>query len=171
RVRFRSRVRIGSGLRHSQPAYSGDSSASSSISAPLRYNREESDAEQVAPQVLSPDPYRRPSASRLKTVKWLKGTAAPARTSLSQNNASERTPLLRAPASRLGERTRRRYGLADDEETRAARRRARAERKNVEEAVFGEWPWRLFNGYWWVWKCEPVVCCCCLTDDSDSDIE
>jgi len=40
--------------------------------------------------------------------------------------------------------------------------------KREEDAVFGKWPWRLFNRHWWWWHVEPVLCCCCA-DDSDYD--
>ncbi|KAH8120712.1 hypothetical protein DFH11DRAFT_85737 [Phellopilus nigrolimitatus] len=168
RVRFRSRVRIASGLRHSkQPGQcSADSSPSSSISAPLRYNPEESDAEPVvSPQTAGPYPSARRKKPRLSNG------GGPPSALMNGNNANERTPLIQAPGPRLGARKRRLYGLADDDDARRARRRARLGQKQDEEAVFGKWPWRLLNGYWWVWKCEPVVCCCCPADDSDSEPE
>ena len=45
RVRFRSRVRIGSGMRHSKHECTGDCSPSSSISAPLRESADQNDVD------------------------------------------------------------------------------------------------------------------------------
>ncbi|THH09418.1 hypothetical protein EW145_g2029 [Phellinidium pouzarii] len=136
RVRFRSRVRIGSGLRHSQPACSGDSSPSSSISAPLKYNHEDNDDGQLISQSPGAIPKVRPPVSRRTVAKWQTVPVAPALTSNNKNNSDEHTPLLRTPSSRLGRRTPRRCGVVDDDRTRAALRLARAERKREEEAVF-----------------------------------
>ena len=53
----------------------------------------------------------------------------------------------RAPGSRLGARTRRLYGLPDDEASENARAQRRAQRLQEIKESFGPCPWRLFNGY------------------------
>jgi len=62
------------------------------------------------------------------------------------------------------------YYASEDEESDAQEERAlrAAALRREEDAVFGHWPWRLFNRHWWRWRMEPVLCCCC-SDDSDYD--
>lgn len=185
RVRFRSRVRIGSGFRHkrsaSQPKPIGgeqtgspdsDTSPSSSISAPLRCtpDEHEPDGQLVGNRrnpygsfALGPKRTRRASAgmythpsmgSRRSRPIWLNDEDEG-----EGERAGERTRLLRAPGSNLGARTRRLYGLTDEDdededESRARERKRRArEMKEMHKVVFGEWPWRLFNGY-----VRPFIC-------------
>lgn len=146
RVRFRSRVRIASARRTSHTA-SIDSSPSSSISAPLRYTPDDVDYDNLQHYATYAYPHRpqfqRPSRASLRSNPPSVGPP-----SVNDISASEQTPLLRAPGSRLGVRTRKRYGLADeddeDEETSTERQAAR---KAQEEKAFGKWPYRLLNGY------------------------
>lgn len=77
------------------------------------------------------------------------------------------------------------FESSDDEEVERDRTLRAAALKREEDAVFGEWPWRLFNRHvsilsfvtsvgvihslmlqWWWWHAEPVLCCCCA-DDTD----
>ena len=97
---------------------------------------------------------------------------------------SERTPLLRPPAGRgvhSEDEDEDSQGMSEEERTM----RASALRRE-EEAVFGKWPWRIFNRHvsarpsfsssscscsrrsqWWWWHVEPVFCCC--ADDEYED--
>lgn len=148
RVRFRSRVRIGSG-RHTSRTASIDSSPSSSISAPLRYAPDE--LENDIPQSYGAYTYQRKSASRRPSSSSIRNASTRVPTPSRHRHGgsvSEQTPLLRAPASRLGAQTRKRCGLDEDDDGREEiRARRMATRKAQEDTVFGKWPYRLLNGY------------------------
>ncbi|KAL1940681.1 hypothetical protein VTO73DRAFT_8116 [Trametes versicolor] len=181
RVRFRSRVRITSGVhrhRHSMtvngtptPCSSASDSPSSSISAPLRYQADENGA-------------WGPLGKRLSAYAagngWQRRTQGPMHTQRVQDvpvigpaprggktarSHHERTPLLRPGRQRS-------YTEEEEEETQTEEELGPEERamrtaalRREEEAVFGKWPWRIFNRHWWWWHVEPVLCCC--SDDSD----
>ncbi|PSR71114.1 hypothetical protein PHLCEN_2v12960 [Hermanssonia centrifuga] len=195
RVRFRSRVRITSGLRrsrHDQSAASASSSASgspsSSISAPLRWQADEHGTWGPLGRRLNAyanSTGRGKRSSTAARVKQVEDGQQP-QDSVKTN---ERTPLLR-PGRRVA------YvdpeldggGDADDEgvtqteaeldsEEEEERALREAALKREEDAVFGQWPWRIFNRHvrtplcaavlirtdpssqWWWWHAEPVLCC------------
>ncbi|KAH9855841.1 hypothetical protein C2E23DRAFT_723140 [Lenzites betulinus] len=186
RVRFRSRVRITSGVhrhRHSitangtpTPCSSVSDSPSSSISAPLRYQADEHGAWGPLGKRLSAYaagggwPRRTPVLQQQQVqVAPLIGPApgGRARGGKTARSYNERTPLIRPGRQRsYTEET------EEDEEARAEelapeeRALRAAALRREEEAVFGKWPWRIFNRHWWWWHVEPVLCCCCA-DDSD----
>ncbi|KAF8807613.1 hypothetical protein BYT27DRAFT_7223455 [Phlegmacium glaucopus] len=192
RVRFRSRVRITSGLnrhRHNSqkkqqnqsefdsfsfsPASSVSCSPSSSISVPLRTHTDE--------QVGRPG--------------W--GTLGQRVSLFARGNIERRK--LREQRERIGlgasEVERRGYGGVEpplipcvgtnevNEETPlllspSSRRRhmdsdsareddARQMSREIEIA-FGSWPGRLANHHWWWWQVEPIICCY-LCDSSDDE--
>ncbi|KAJ7581063.1 hypothetical protein C8J56DRAFT_256173 [Mycena floridula] len=183
-VRFRSRVRITSGLRHhrdnsenlpssskpipvhrraesSELAVSGDSSLSSSpsssISAPLRSQEDE-------------PPHKSrlgPLGQRVHFLRYNRSGLAPnvrgRKTICATSNLDEQTPLLDDPLPRIyvyneqGEEGE--FPEEDDYEARLNREI---------DLVFGKWPSRLMNRHWWWWQLEPIVRCSCL-DESDSD--
>lgn len=148
-VRFRSRVRIASGTfnhrarshshlpSHSAESLDSESSPSSSISAPLRSTPDDS----------IPRPSYSFAVPKRRRQRPLRPRAASASgaSSKSGGDGSERTPLLRAPGSRLGARTRRLYGDPDEDDEASSNQRVRISREEVN--AFGSWPWRLFNGY------------------------
>ncbi|RDX51514.1 hypothetical protein OH76DRAFT_1454793 [Lentinus brumalis] len=177
RVRFRSRVRITSGVhrhRHSMSATGGSTpgsstsdSPSSSISAPLRYQADENGAW---------GPIGRRLSAYASAGGWQRRMHAGQDQGAIVNGAqgagtrgarghSERTPLLGPPAGRhvySGSEDDDPGSMGEDERTIRA-----AALRREEEAVFGRWPWRIFNRHWWWWHVEPVLCCC--ADESDYD--
>ncbi|KIM47991.1 hypothetical protein M413DRAFT_217359 [Hebeloma cylindrosporum] len=166
RVRFRSRVRITSGLhqhRHKSnseqdytsatpltPSSSLSGSPSSSISAPLRTQAE--------------DEASKPG--------W--GTLGQRVSILAQRNADRRLKLhqqrehLGALSSQHGD------GLVANERTPLRGSSPMIDREIFDseaemlsrdiDLVFGPWPNRLLNHQWWWWHIEPLVCCRCLTE-------
>ncbi|GJJ13870.1 hypothetical protein Clacol_008127 [Clathrus columnatus] len=169
-VRFRSRVRIGSGIRNISSSSSTCGSVSSSISVPLR----ESGSLASRPNLTG---HTTASLTEMLTTDatnaWLQGLSTVRRakrqprneTGLNQNtnrSPTERTALL-ARVYSYAEPT------ENDLDNELDRIQAAA-RKTEEEVVFGKWPWRLFNRYWWWWRIEWIICCCERFDDeSDSD--
>lgn len=155
RVRFRSRVRITSGLhsssrsknlesacRNSATADSGidtvntsaSGSPSSSISAPLRYQADENN-------VLGPLGKRINSLAQTRN----KRNGRVRRIANVGSSASERTPFLRAseygPAPDYTRRRRERGRVGSEIEDEDSRDRLKRE----EDIIFGRWPWRIFN--------------------------
>ncbi|KAF9004163.1 hypothetical protein BDZ89DRAFT_1145749 [Hymenopellis radicata] len=164
-VRFRSRVRITSGVhRHIHRSRSDlstaresdlSSSPSSSISAPLRTRDDE---------VSSP---WGPLGQRVRIM----SSRRPRRPSTYQQQVNERTPLVynhSAPKTPF-------YGDDDDDfddnfyaspHTEDADARLNREI----DVAFGPWPGRLLNRHWWWWHMEPILCCICIElDESDSE--
>ncbi|OJT11583.1 hypothetical protein TRAPUB_11892 [Trametes pubescens] len=165
RVRFRSRVRITSGVhrhRHSMnvngtptPCSSASDSPSSSISAPLRYQADENGA-------------WGPLGKRLSAYaagNWQRRAQGPTHTQRVPQDVPvigpppggrvrggktarahhERTPLLRPGRQRS-------YTEEEEDETQTEEELGPEERamrtaalRREEEAVFGKWPWRIFN--------------------------
>ncbi|EJD04455.1 uncharacterized protein FOMMEDRAFT_155587 [Fomitiporia mediterranea MF3/22] len=159
RVRFRSRVRIASGMhphshahtrsqarRDSAGSVDSESSLCSSISAPLRYTPDDSETRASYSLVAALKNKRR--RSRRSVTAALASGPAPIG-ARAKSDPGERTPLLLAPGSRLGARTRRLYGepVPGEENDALNRRRARPPPGRQDVDVFGPWPWRLFNGY------------------------
>ncbi|KAL5518521.1 hypothetical protein ACEPAH_203 [Sanghuangporus vaninii] len=194
RVRFRSRVRIASGMHHhhhspysSQPrrnstgSVDSESSPCSSISAPLRYTPDDSDSRATYPiSALLKSRRQRPRPRRPLATGIVPPISPPRITRTRPKNSTdsgERAPLLRAPASRLGARSRRIHGdlnPEEEEETSSSSLPGRGScpspvREDVD--VFGPWPWRLFNGYWWAWKCGSISGCGCPADGDDDESE
>ncbi|KAH9938995.1 uncharacterized protein BXZ73DRAFT_89088 [Epithele typhae] len=203
RVRFRSRVRITSGVhRHrvrahvaaaggSTPGSSTSESPSSSISAPLRYQADENAAWGPIGRRLSAyassgswsrrqqqqqqQPQGRPVIHHLSNGRGGYGAAGAqgtmtrhgmrgVRGSAGAHGRGERGALLRPSWRQM-------YGDEEEDEDEVARMpeaeralRAAALRRE-EEAVFGRWPWRIFNRHWWWWHMEPVMCCCSDEDE------
>ncbi|KAF7795219.1 hypothetical protein EIP86_006369 [Pleurotus ostreatoroseus] len=185
RVRFRSRVRIASGLRRgrhhtdptSTPSSSTSGSPSSSISAPLRWQADENAAWGPIGRRLSSFaqangwPRRAPSVMR---AKYGQAQGQVVAVNASKGKVGEREPLLGSvqhvayvdsgldgawlvDEGRVG-MVRRDSDETDDEE--------RALLAAAEEAEFGRWPWRIFNRHWWWRSTEPILCCFC-PDESD----
>lgn len=161
RVRFRSRVRITSGLRRSRhpghptssPSSSASGSPSSSISAPIRWQSDENGAW---------GPLGRRLSAYANGNGWQKRLAPSARAQQQtqiRSKMDERTPLIRPGRQNVGyvDSTLDGGGEADDEgavdgemedsdeepEPDSAMRAAALKRE--EEATFGKWPSRLFN--------------------------
>ncbi|KAI0641132.1 hypothetical protein C8Q79DRAFT_1014553 [Trametes meyenii] len=190
RVRFRSRVRITSGVhrhRHSTtvngtptPCSSASDSPSSSISAPLRYQADEHGSWGPLGRRLSAYtagggwPRRAhgqiPQTQHVQVVQTSRppnnGRLHNAKTARSY---SERTPLMRPGRQRSYTEEEEDEETQGEEELTSEERALRAAAlRREEEAVFGKWPWRIFNKHWWWWHVEPVLCCCC-SDESDYD--
>lgn len=171
-MRFRSRVRIGSGLhRNSSASSSVSGSPSSSVSAPLRSHGSGSGSGSGwGPLGLRVGSGRRASFTDFNHEQ-------------SNNGESERTPLMRSASEGYGG-----VMMAAGQVSAPARSaeddHARLSREV--DAVFGKWPTRLLNHHvrgsssfslcsilimqqqWWWWQIEPVVCCHCI---EDSDVE
>ncbi|EKM60443.1 uncharacterized protein PHACADRAFT_246386 [Phanerochaete carnosa HHB-10118-sp] len=188
RVRFRSRVRITSGLRRSKhiegdaasPASSASDSPSSSISAPLRWQADENTAWGPLGRRLSAYAQQNGWQKRAPSAGPRHGDVrapVPHRQPQPRAKMDERTPLVRtgrhvayvdagldggrdADDERLPEGE---YEDSDDESERDHTLRKAALRRE-EEAIFGPWPWRLFNRHWWWWHTEPVLRCLCADD-------
>ncbi|KAF8876804.1 hypothetical protein CPB85DRAFT_1344266 [Mucidula mucida] len=161
-VRFRSRVRITSGVRRHIHRSRSDlsiaresdlsSSPSSSISAPLRTRDDEASSpwgplgQRV--RIMSSRRSRRPSTFRQQVNE---------RTPLVYNHSVPKTPS---------------YGDDDDDDFYASPLAEDADaRLNREiDVAFGPWPGRLLNRHWWWWHMEPILCCICIElDESDSE--
>jgi len=142
-VRFRSRVRIGSGIHSLSASSSTCDSGASSISVPLRGSGHH-EANRMSDTNSEPLSAMLPSQA---TSDWLnelsaarRGKRSDSRTSAQSSLSDERTPLN---SSR-----RRMYtepqpaGEGDEEELD---RLSGAARKTEEEVMFGKWPWRLLS--------------------------
>ncbi|KAF7306415.1 hypothetical protein MIND_00432700 [Mycena indigotica] len=154
RVRFRSRVRITSGLHahHKRPLFNSGGgsvsslasslSASSSVSAPLR----------SPPTEATSTPGWGTLGTRVGLFAHAK--MAPGRRKRQQG---ERRALLAdgGPARYDGEEEVEHY--YDDE----------ALLSRQIDIVFGSLPWRLLNGKWWWWHLQPIICCGCLDEEDD----
>ncbi|KAI9460198.1 hypothetical protein BJY52DRAFT_1108524, partial [Lactarius psammicola] len=157
-VRFHSRVRITSGLRHSRGTHSLDSSdsdsPSSSISAPLRYRSRDADPRGPLGQRIS----------RLAAQALQKRRAAAATITTSATRDEEYAPLRPAGFPVVT------YGATGDQDSGNDGDGERRSQNDLhgEEIAFGRWPWRAFNRHWWRWQIESTLCCCCF-DDSDAD--
>ncbi|KAF9457477.1 hypothetical protein BDZ94DRAFT_1273087 [Collybia nuda] len=171
-VRFRSRVRITSGIsrhRHHHHSTTGsgqvsfsrdsslESSPSSSISAPLRSR---SDDESNKPG-WGPLGQRVALLSYNSPRRWAKDKR---RRKGETRPPNENTSLLgsafRAPYSG-GSPTYGDYVTESDRE-------GEAHIAQELEKAFGTWPGRILNPHWWWWQLEPVVFCRCL-DESDTE--
>jgi len=183
RVRFRSRVRIASGLnrhRHSlegvdylnldySPESSISGSPSSSISVPLRTPIDE--------QVGKPGwgtlgqrvslfakgqmerSRRREQRERLGlgASSFKKGTERGRREALVipyYAQITEETPLLLSSA---------RNGNCSD----LTRENEASQLAREIDMFFGPWPGRLANHHWWWWQVESIICCRCVSDFDD----
>ncbi|KAI0638855.1 hypothetical protein C8Q77DRAFT_1043799 [Trametes polyzona] len=190
RVRFRSRVRITSGVhrhRHSgtagtgtpTPCSSASDSPSSSISAPLRYQPDEHGTwgplgKRLSAYAAGGGWQRRTHVSTMQTERVqtvpIIGPVPPgrARGGKGARAYGERTPLLRPGRQRSYTDEEEGSTTHTEEEEMGTEERAlrAAALRREEEAVFGKWPWRIFNRHWWWWHIEPVLCCCC-SDESD----
>jgi len=156
-VRFHSRVRITSGMRHSRGTRSLDSSdsdsPSSSISAPLRYRSRDADPRGPLGQRVS----------RLAAQALQKRRAAAAAITTSAERNEEFAPLGPAGFPVVT------YGATRNQDSRNdadGERRSQID-PHTEEIAFGRWPWRALNRHWWRWQIESTLCCRC-SDDSDT---
>ncbi|KAF9015387.1 hypothetical protein BDQ17DRAFT_1340979 [Cyathus striatus] len=175
RVRFRSRVRITSGLNRSRhrnasfsivegtensnrlplsPASSLSGSPSSSISAPLR-SRDDDEVGKPGWGTLG----QRVGLFAQRRRIGDRSVGSPRINHIRPKHiASENTPLLRSPC-RLSYETNPSETCEWDEEARLS--------KEI-DLIFGTWPRRLLNHHWWWWHLEPIICCHCL-EDSDTE--
>jgi len=177
RVRFRSRVRITSGLhrhRNSEqdftPPSSISSSPSSSISAPLRTQAEDEPSKPgwgTLGQRVSI--LARAKADRRLKFHQLRehiGELQSHRGITPGDNhgllANEQTPLSRSflHYSYL------RGEIVDPEMFNSVESEAEVLSSEI-DLVFGRWPNRLFNHHWLWWHMEPLVCCRCLTESDE----
>jgi len=162
RVRFRSRVRITSGLHHHHrrrvsTSSSLTSSPSSSISAPLRSPGTETPGWGTLGQRVGIFAFsnKQGGASHNKR-RSRQGVAG---------EPTERTSLLfSTPPSytdgdSYNDENGESYNSESDEEAILSRQI---------DNIFGKWPGRLLNRHWWWWQLEPVLCCGCL-DEPDED--
>ncbi|KAJ7789476.1 hypothetical protein B0H14DRAFT_2944517 [Mycena olivaceomarginata] len=153
RVRFRSRVRITSGLHHSHRRVSTTSSSSlssspsSSISAPLRAPLTEDNC----------TPGWGTLGQRVGLFAISNRAAAEARSSDPMPN--ERSALLAPPGYERNPESDDDgsiYSECDDD--------AEALLSRQIDLVFGKWPGRLLNHHWWWWQLQPIMCCGCLDE-------
>ncbi|KAF9569783.1 hypothetical protein CPC08DRAFT_9571 [Agrocybe pediades] len=187
KVRFRSRVRITSGINRRRKvsedeqqrgyltfktASSSSSdlsgSPSSSISAPLRTHAQEEVGkpgwgtlgQRVSMFARGYGPQGKKGGERRSGR--TKGVRSGRREVLQPvgNEHNERTPLMSAPLARSQCQEYEGQALVSDEELEL--RIARETDK-----VFGPWPNRLMNHHWWWWQLEPLVCCHCLTESDE----
>lgn len=164
RVRFRSRVRITSGVhkhRHSAsaggarnanasgtPCSSASDSPSSSISAPLRYQADENATwgplgKRLSAYAGAGGWQKRGAVSPQHKQERVRRPHGAARAS-SVAGSDERTPLVHNArrTAYVDPQDDLREGDEDDGEDRAMRAAAL---RREHDAVFGKWPWRLFN--------------------------
>ncbi|KAF9471304.1 hypothetical protein BDN70DRAFT_888283 [Pholiota conissans] len=191
RVRFRSRVRITSGLnrhRHKSSysehqesphvSFSRSSSLSgspsSSISAPLRNQAEDEVGKpgwgtlgQRVSILTQGNSHRRKQREQREQAQAQALLAKSVQLGISlpsgrhQYGADERTPLITSSSPYL-------YVRHNGEVTSSEESAEEAERfaRDV-DIVFGPWPARLWNHHWWWWHMEPILCCRCLTELDD----
>ena len=171
RVRFRSRVRITSGLRrsrhasdptanpaHPSPSSSASGSPSSSISAPLRWQADENAAWGPLGRRLSAYAHQNGWQKRVPTAPRSQLRNSGARQQPQpKSKMDERTPLIRpgrhvayvdAGLDGGGEADDERLiegEFESDDETEPDGALRAAALKREEDAVFGPWPWRLLN--------------------------
>jgi len=175
RVRFRSRVRIASGIkrhrkkrRDSNESYaapptgssSRTSSFSSSIYAPLRSSTEH-DAESPTQRVS-----RFSWQSRFLAMTPgmdNKDGKGPAPQSPIPPQNPEHSPLLAGPKHPSYTQEDEYDDVFDEEDDREEEDRLARE---IDE-VFGKWPGRLLNIHWWHWQVEPILCCICGDEGDD----
>ncbi|KAK0207981.1 hypothetical protein DFS33DRAFT_1300505 [Desarmillaria ectypa] len=150
-VRFRSRVRITSGLprRHAAdritPDSSLSSSPSSSISAPLRCREHDVNT--------NSSPWS-PLGQRVKQMAQ-RPRATQQQVTAKGFDPNERSPLM-SPSRRF-------YSIEEDEHYNYFAYLDDETRLNREiELAFGTWPGRLLNRHWWWWHIEPILCCICI---------
>ncbi|KAI0762393.1 hypothetical protein C8Q74DRAFT_1206818 [Fomes fomentarius] len=168
----------------STPGSSTEDSPSSSISAPLRYQADENATWGPIGKRLSGYAaggwQRRPERvqglgqrhvqvqvqgqdGQRQGVYGARSGGARGRGARGGRGYHERTPLLRPSPGRM-------YSESEDDSEEVmgeGERTARAAAlSREEEAVFGKWPWRIFNRHWWWWHVEPALGCCC-SDESD----
>ncbi|KAJ6501424.1 hypothetical protein C8R47DRAFT_1107306 [Mycena vitilis] len=164
RVRFRSRVRITSGLHHRPTASSSlSSSPSSSISAPLR----------------SP-PTEDNCTPGWGTLGTRVGLFAISNRQAAQKRHARRRQNGRAPdeaSALLGDPPQPGYDGHPDSDDDDMRYDSDEECYDDEallshqiDLVFGKWPGRLLNRQWWWWQLQPIVCCGCLDEHDGEDI-
>jgi len=183
RVRFRSRVRIASGLnrhRHSlqgvdylSPDYSPESSVSgspsSSISVPLRTRTDEQVGKPgwgTLGERVSLFAKGQMGRSRRREQRERLGLGASSfRKGVEQGRGealvipyyaqiTEETPLLLSSAGNRSCSDLTREGEA-------------IQLARDIDIVFGPWPGRLANHHWWWWQVESVICCRCVSDFDD----
>ncbi|KAF8577850.1 hypothetical protein K439DRAFT_521159 [Ramaria rubella] len=157
-VRFRSRVRITSGVHSASSSTCG--SVSSSISVPLR-GAHESNAANAWLNRLS-------SARKTSRQRQERRSSSGSTHSLSTN---ERTPLTSTihPGARRSY-TEQQVDFAEEDTDAELDRMSTAARKSEEDVMFGKWPWRILNRHWWWWKIlEPILCCCSRFDDESDE--
>lgn len=170
-VRFRSRVRITSGIHSMSASSSLCGSSASSISVPLRgsgaYESKNMPGDAGATASLSE---MLPSQAMNG---WLNELAAASRERRRNIPSSHGSPMAddRSERTPLRSATRRMYTEPEEEDPDEEVERIRGgARKSEEQVMFGKWPWRLLKWQWWWWKLEPIVCCCDQFDDeSDTD--
>jgi len=171
-IRFRSRVRITSGVAPRERtatgcgekgSSSGSGSPAPSIYAPLR---SESDNEQgrwgslgrrVNTSSTSKSTQRR---SRKTTERGRKKQTYSKCDAECDEAANERTPLM---GRTLQPTLELRNMVQNDDDVDEGTRQLREI-----DVIFGGWPERLLNRYWWWWWLEPTLCCHCL-DESDAE--
>ncbi|KAJ7924434.1 hypothetical protein B0H13DRAFT_1978415 [Mycena leptocephala] len=168
RVRFRSRVRITSGLhrhhRRVSATSSLSSSRSSSISAPLRSPLTEDNCtpgwgtlgQRV--NLFAISNRQAAAAAQARNAKH----RARRRQGIADLATTERTALLGAPPP-LG------YNghLDSDGEEEYYDDESLLSRQI--DLVFGKWPGRLLNHHWWWWQLEPIICCGFLEENDTED--
>ncbi|KAF8167883.1 hypothetical protein B0H34DRAFT_683499 [Crassisporium funariophilum] len=186
RVRFRSRVRITSGLnrhRHRSrsdqdyltfsTASSISGSPSSSISAPLRTRADEEVGKpgwgtlgQRVSLLAQGNPQQRRVRQQRERMLLKKSVERGIIPCANTREINEQTPLINSLSFRnsneRGHTNNSRIGESGSEredETLLLSREI--------DVVFGTWPGRLVNRHWWWWQLEPVVCCRCLSDSDD----
>jgi len=184
RVRFRSRVRITSGLnrhRHKSqqyqhqpgvdylsfsPASSVSGSPSSSISAPLRTYRDEQVGKPgwgTLGQRVSLFAKGNMERRRIREQREQLGLGA----SSFRKRVGREAPVIPYIATNgIGEETPLLLSPPSNASDSDSAREAEAMSREI-EMVFGSWPGRLLNYHWWWWHVEPIICCRCLTDDDE----
>ena len=179
-VRFHSRVRITSGMRHSRGTRSLDSSdsdsPSSSISAPLRYRSHDAGPRGPLKQRIS----------RLAAQALQKRRAVAAAITTPAARSGEYAPLSPAGFPVVTYGATRDHGCGNDDPDSEW---SSPIDPPSEVIPFGRWPWRALDRHvsgslllktrcfvlltmallkWWRWQIESTLCCCC-SDDSDAD--
>ncbi|KAJ6569556.1 hypothetical protein B0H19DRAFT_1135983 [Mycena capillaripes] len=170
RVRFRSRVRIASGLNHRRVSTTSSlsSSRSSSISAPLRAPLTEDDCTPgwgTLGQRVGLFAISNRQAAQARSAKQ----RARRRQGIADLAPTEHTALMGAPLPHGYD------GHPDEDEDEDY---SDEEDLYDDEAllsrqidlVFGKWPGRLLNRQWWWWQLQPILCCGCLDEHDGEDI-
>lgn len=172
-VRFRSRVRITSGIHHHRKRRPSET-ASQSGSPPMDIPQRTENLSASNTSSLASSPSSSISAPLAGTVPHSPKKPRLGPLGLRIRAIHKRRSRREGTGERqslLSTRRPRRYDQYDDEDGDLEEILHESQQRLNEavEEAFGKWPWRIFNRHWWWWHMKPIVRCSCLNEESDTD--